>query len=124
MHRLLAIGVGGLLGTLARYGLSGWVAGRFGETFPTGTLVVNWSGCLVIGALFYLWEERYLVDPLLRTAVLMGFLGGFTTFSSFGLQTFILLRDGQISWALWNLLLSNLGGLFLVWAGYTLAKWI
>lgn len=122
MQRLALIGLAGLLGTLSRYALSGLVARRFGETFPTGTLVVNLSGCFIAGFLFYLLQDRFLVNEVVRTAIMIGFLGGFTTFSSFGLQTFTLLRDGEFALATANVLISNVAGLLTVWAGYTLAK--
>src|SRR5258705_11604290 len=99
MQRLLLIGLAGLLGTLGRYGLSGVVARRFGQTFPTGTLVVNVVGCFLAGALVYLLQERFVVSPEIRVAVMIGFLGGFTTFSSFGLQTFTLLKQGEVGFA-------------------------
>lgn len=105
-----------------RYWLSEWIARRFGETFPTGTLVVNLIGCLVAGSLLYLMFDRYLISPTVRTVVLIGLLGGFTTFSSFGLQTFTLLRDGEMGLALFNIAISNVGGLLMVWVGYSLAK--
>ena len=124
MPRLLLIGLAGLLGTLARYALSGFIARRFGETFPTGTLVVNMVGCFLAGFLFYLMQERFLVNDIVRTAIMIGFLGGFTTFSSFGLQTFTLLRDGEMGLATMNVLVSNVAGLLTVWAGYSLARFI
>jgi len=122
MQRVLLIGIAGLLGTIGRYALSGIVARRFGETFPTGTLVVNVIGCFLAGALFYILQERFLVNPVVRTATMIGFLGGFTTFSSFGLQTFNLLRDGEFLLASFNVVASNVLGLLTVWAGYTVAK--
>jgi fluoride exporter len=122
--RLLLIGLAGLLGTLARYALSGFIGRRFGETFPTGTLVVNIVGCFLAGFLFYLMQERFLVNDIVRTAIMIGFLGGFTTFSSFGLQTFTLLRDGEMGLATMNVLVSNVAGLLTVWAGYSLARFI
>ena len=124
MPRLLLIGLAGLLGTLARYALSGFIARRFGETFPTGTLVVNIVGCFLAGFLFYLMQERFLVNDIVRTAIMIGFLGGFTTFSSFGLQTFTLLRNGEMGLATMNVLVSNVAGLLTVWAGYSLARFI
>jgi len=122
LPKILLIGVAGLLGTLARYALSGYVARRFGETFPTGTLVVNLVGCFLAGLIFYLMQERFLINQTVRTAVMIGLLGGFTTFSSFGLQTFTLLRDGEIGLATLNVLASNAAGLLTVWAGYTLGR--
>lgn len=122
MSKIALIGFAGLIGTVARYWLSGWVAQRFGETFPTGTLVVNLSGCFLVGFLFQLTEERFLVQPALRTALLIGLLGGYTTFSSFAMQTLTLLRDGEWMLATMNVLISNVLGLVLVWAGYSLSK--
>lgn len=122
MSKLFLIGVAGFVGTLGRYWMSGVIARRYGETFPTGTLVVNLVGCFLAGLLFYLLEERFLVNQTARTVVLIGFLGGFTTFSSFGLQTFTLLQDREFAFAMLNLTASNVVGLLLVWAGYTLAK--
>lgn len=122
MGKLLLIGLAGFIGTLSRYWLSGVVARRYGETFPMGTLVVNLVGCFMVGLLFYLLQERFLVNQTVRTVILIGFLGGFTTFSSFGLQTFTLLQDGEFGLAALNILGANLIGLVLVWAGYTLAR--
>lgn len=122
MQKVLLIGLAGLIGTVGRYALSGVIARRFGETFPAGTLVVNIVGCFLAGLLFYLLQERNLVNPATRTVVMIGFLGGFTTFSSFGLQTFTLLRDGEFWFATLNIVGSNFLGLLMVWAGYTLGK--
>jgi len=122
MTRTILIGIAGLIGTLLRYWLSGFVTRQSGETFPWGTLAVNVVGCLIAGAVFYLAEERALFDPTLRTVILIGLLGGFTTFSSYGLQTFTLLRDGAFGLATLNLLISNVLGVLMVWAGYSLAR--
>jgi CrcB protein len=122
MQKIAYVGLAGLFGTLVRYWLSGWVDQRVGETFPTGTLVVNLAGCFLAGFLYQLFEGRFLVDPAVRAAILLGFLGGFTTFSSFGVQTFALLRDGEYAFAAVNIVISNVGGLALVWAGYVFSK--
>jgi fluoride exporter len=122
LARILSIGLAGFAGTLLRYWLSGVVAKRYGETFPYGTLAVNLVGCFVIGFLFYVFYDRALGSPLIRTTIFIGLLGGFTTFSSYGLQTFTLLRDGELFLALANILASNVIGLALVWVGYSLAK--
>jgi CrcB protein len=121
MLRLLLIGLAGFVGTLGRYWLSGVAARRYGETFPYGTFAVNALGCLLAGFLFYLMYDRFLTSPTARSVIFIGLLGGFTTFSSYGLQTFTLLREGEIFLALLNIGLSNIAGLFLVWAGYRLA---
>jgi fluoride exporter len=122
MTRLFLIGLAGFVGTVSRYWLSGVVARRYGETFPLGTLIVNLSGCFLVGLLFYVLQERFVVNPTVRTVVLIGFLGGFTTFSSLGLQTFTLLQDGEFGLAVLNVTASNFIGLLLVWFGYTLAR--
>jgi len=121
MSRLLLIGIAGFVGTLARYWLSGVMARRYGETFPYGTFAVNALGCFLAGVLFALMYDRFLTSPTSRSVVFIGLLGGLTTFSSYGLQTFTLLREGEIFLALLNIGLSNIAGLFLVWAGYKLA---
>ncbi len=122
MIKIFLIGLAGAVGTVARYWLSGIVARRFGETIPLGTFAVNLTGCFLAGLVFYLMQERYLVNQNIRTAVLIGMLGGFTTFSSLGLQTFTLLQDSEIGLAVLNVAASNVLGLVLVWVGYTLAK--
>lgn len=122
MQRLIYIGLAGGVGTLMRYWLTEWTTRRFGETFPTGTLVVNLLGCFLAGLLFYLLFDRYSVGPTLRAVVFVGLLGGFTTFSAFGLQTFTLLRDGELGLAFLNIGVSNVAGLLMVWVGYSLAR--
>jgi CrcB protein len=124
LPRLLLIGLAGFVGTLARYWLSGWAARRFGETFPAGTLIVNLLGCFLAGLMAYLMFERFVISPTARTVLLIGLLGGFTTFSSFGLQSFNLVRDGEVGLALANILVSNTGGIFMVWLGYSVAKFV
>jgi CrcB protein len=122
MYKILLIGFAGLVGTLARYWLSGWGDQWWGGTFPFGTFIVNAVGCLLMGFLFHVTQEKYLVDPVVRAVVLVGFLGGFTTFSSFAIQSFNLLRDGELFLAGANILLSNVVGLFLVWVGYSISR--
>jgi fluoride exporter len=122
MYKILLIGFAGLVGTLARYWLSGWGDQWWGGTFPFGTFIVNAIGCLLMGFLFQVTQEKYLVDPVVRAVVLVGFLGGFTTFSSFAIQSFNLLRDGELFLAGANILLSNAVGLFLVWVGYAISR--
>lgn len=122
MTKWLALGLAGGAGTLARYWLSGWVARHYGESFPAGTMAVNLVGCLLIGILYGWFEERFLLDPLVRTALLLGFLGAFTTFSSYGIQVFTLLRAGEFFYAGLYMAISNLAGLLLVWLGYGLSR--
>ena len=122
MQKTIFIAFAGLVGTLIRYWLSGFVARQYGETFPWGTLVVNLIGSFLAGAMYHLAEERFLISPTLRTIIFIGLLGGVTTFSSYGLQTFTLLRDGEIGLATLNIALSNVLGLVMVWAGYVVFK--
>jgi CrcB protein len=122
MQNIIVIGLAGLAGTLARYWLSSVIDSRTGTSFPFGTLAVNLIGCFVIGFLFYAFADEFVIHPAIRSAVFVGLLGGFTTFSSFGIQTFTLLENGQVLWAALNILLSNLGGLMLVWFGYILSR--
>jgi fluoride exporter len=122
MQKTIFIALAGLAGTLLRYWLSGFVARQYGETFPWGTMAVNVIGCFLAGAVFYLTEERFLVSPAVRSVILIGFLGGFTTFSSYGLQTFTLLRDGELGLATLNIAASNVLGLLMVWTGYVVFK--
>ena len=79
-------------------------------------------GCLLTGAIFNLTEERFLIRPTLRTMILIGLMGGFTTFSSYGLQTFTLLRDDEFALAALDIGVSNELGPLMVWAGYALVK--
>lgn len=108
--KLLVIAIGGGLGALARYGLSGLVQGR-GAAFPFGTLAVNAIGCFLIGALF----ER--LPPGARAFAVVGVLGGFTTFSAFGYETLELLRGGQTNLALLNVAVSVVAGVGAVMLG-------
>ena len=124
MQKTIFIALAGLAGTLIRYWLAGFVTRQYGENFPWGTLIVNLIGSFLAGALYHLAEERLLISPALRTVILIGLLGGFTTFSSYGLQTFTLLRDGQLGLATLNVALSNVLGLLMVWTGYVAFKLI
>jgi CrcB protein len=120
--KILLVGLAGLAGTLVRYWLSGAVARRYGEAFPAGTLAVNLLGCFAAGLLFQLMQERGAFSETARAAVFVGLLGGFTTFSAYGLQTFELLREGRAGAAALNVVASNLLGVLMVFAGYGLAK--
>lgn len=122
MQKTILIALAGLVGTLLRYWLSTVVAKQYGETFPWGTMAVNLIGCVGAGVVFFLTEERFVLNPTLRTVILIGLIGGFTTFSSYSLQTFALLRDGEFGMAVVNVITSNLLGLFMVWIGYGLSR--
>jgi fluoride exporter len=113
--------LGSALGGGCRYWLSGAVAQRFGESFPTGTLLVNVIGSFLIGlvAAVTQTEGRFLVAPVARQFVMIGVLGGFTTFSSFSFQTLTLMQDGEWLYAAANVLLSVALCLGAVWLGHS-----
>ncbi len=122
MLKVVLVFVGGGFGCVMRYGLGGWVQSAFGPTFPLGTLVVNVSGCLLIGFLSAIFTGPVLLREEYRVALLIGVLGGYTTFSSFGRETMALIDDGQFARASVNVVLSNGVGLFAVWLGARLAE--
>jgi fluoride exporter len=116
------VGVGGFLGALARFGLSGLVHRYPGTSgFPYGTLVVNLLGCLLIGVFAGLTEGRQVMSPELRIFALIGVLGGFTTFSTFGYESFMLLRNAEFLRVMVNVGVHVVAGLALVWLGYAVA---
>lgn len=119
----LLIALGGALGSVARFWLSGLVAHQFGEMFPWGTLVVNVTGSFIIGFFFTLAgpEGRMFAGGNARQFVMSGICGGYTTFSSFSLQTLTLARDGEWLRAGGNVLGSVACCLVAVWAGHLLA---
>lgn len=119
----LAVGSGGFLGALARYGMSGWVQ-RLApmSTFPYGTLAVNLTGCFAIGVLAGLAESRQLFGPEARAFALIGLLGGFTTFSTFGYETWAMVREADYLRAATNVGVQVLFGVLLVGVGYALTS--
>ena len=126
MLMYLWVAIGGALGSVGRYCLSGLIADRFGSTFPWGTIIVNITGCLVIGFFDTLTgtEGRWLVSPAARTFFMIGICGGYTTFSSFSLQTLNLVNDGEWLYAGANILFSVALCLAGVWLGHTLAVYL
>lgn len=117
------IAVGSAIGGIARFWCSGVVARMFGETFPWGTLLVNVSGSFIIGFVATLTapDGRIFIGSTPRLAVMAGFCGGFTTFSSFSIQTLNLLNDGEWLYAGGNIVGSVVLCLAAVWAGHILA---
>lgn len=122
MHKLLLVFLGSGVGGVLRYAVGGWVQRRLSGLFPLGTLVVNLTGCVLIGFLSAALAGRWLVREEHRVALLVGVLGGYTTFSTFGWETFALLNDGQMGRAAGNAALSVVGGLAAVWIGYRLGQ--
>jgi CrcB protein len=117
---LLVIAIGGALGAVARYLLSMLVLRASGTLFPLGTFVVNVIGCLVFGAIAGVTAQRVQISPATRLFLLTGILGGFTTFSSYAFESFVLVRDGQMLWATINITGQVVAGLVGMWAGYVI----
>lgn len=126
MVKLLWIAAGGSVGAVLRYAVSGWVQRPAGATtFPIGTLTVNVVGCLAMGLLYAVFAGHSLIREEYRLAILVGVLGGFTTFSTFGYETFALINDRQFARAAVNVLLSNAAAIAAVWLGYRLGeRWV
>lgn len=117
MTKLIALAIAGALGTLARYWLSGFVHRHVRETFPSGTLVVNILGCFLIGLVMCLVREQQVFGPETRVVIVVGLLGGFTTFSAFGYETVELIRGGEFLLAGGNVFGNVVVGLLAVWLG-------
>lgn len=123
MSAYLLVALGSAIGGVARYWCSGFVAQRVGEVFPWGTLAVNVIGSFLIGVLGAMSEPdgRWYIDPGARQFLMIGVLGGFTTFSSFSWQTLNLLRDGEWLYAMANVVASVTVCLLAVWFGFVVA---
>ena len=121
MVKIIFLLTGGALGSLSRYLVSGishkWISG----TFPWGTLIANSTGALLIGFFWGLFELRD-ISPKARMFIFVGFLGGYTTFSTFALETMNMVRDGEMRLAVINLVLNNALSLFFVITGYFISK--
>ena len=122
MWNYVAVALGGVIGCCARYGVSQAVQTFYGRSFPLATLIINVTGCLAMGFLFYLTLERVSVSPSLRVAVLTGVLGGFTTFSTFAMETLLLMEDGETAYAVLYVLLSVGLGVAAAFLGAYLAR--
>ena len=120
----LLAGLGGFLGSVGRYALSGAVQSMLpASRFPWGTLAVNVAGCFAIGILGGLAEHRALLTAEARVFLMIGLLGGFTTFSSFGFETLALLRDGQFLGASSNVIAQMLLCLLAAWLGLAITRY-
>lgn len=122
MEKFIYIFLGGGAGSLMRYLVSGWSFNLFGTHFPYGTLTVNVTGSFLIGALWALSEDLLNFSPAVRSLLFIGFLGGFTTFSSYTLETLNLAREGEYLKAAGNILSNNFLGLAMVIAGFAVAR--
>lgn len=122
MNNAILVGIGGFIGSVARYWLSGYVQQLSKSAdFPYGTLAVNLSGCLMIGFLSQLAEGHGVLTAETRAFLIVGILGGFTTFSTFGNESLNLLRDGESAPAVANIVAHVILGLGAVWAGRAVA---
>lgn len=118
MLKIILIGLGGFFGAVARYALSGLAHRWVSTSFPLGTLLVNVLGCVVMGGAMCLAEERQFFSPEARVLVLIGFLGSFTTFSTFGFESFEMVRGRELLTAAWNVALHLTLGMGGVAAGW------
>lgn len=112
------VAAGGAIGAAARYALAGFVHRLTSASFPYGTFAVNMVGCLLFGVIFGLTEQRFVISPAVRAFLLVGVLGGFTTFSSYSFESFQLIRDAQYLRASVNAAGQVVLGLVCFWLGY------
>jgi fluoride exporter len=124
MEKLLWLAAAGALGTLARYGMGLWVKNLYTGDFPMGTLIVNASGCLLFGLIWSLAEGRLHPHPDTRTIVLVGFMGAFTTFSTYIFDTSVLVQESRWPLALANFTAHNALGMLALFAGLALGRLI
>jgi CrcB protein len=125
VEKLLFVGLGGFAGSVLRYVLGGYVQNMtHSVAFPFGTLAVNVAGCLAIGFISQLSDSRAVLTPEGRLLIVVGLLGGFTTFSAFGNETLYLAQDGQMTASLLNVAANLVAGLAAVWLGRSLAFWL
>jgi len=117
---LLWVGLGGFLGAIARYGLGGWAAARWGAAFPWGTFAINISGSFILGFFMAFAQYRSWLHPQIRLLFAVGFVGAYTTFSTYTYESLRLMMDGQFALAALNVIGSVVMGLVAVFAGFVL----
>lgn len=122
MQNLIAIAVGGAIGTLSRYSLGLWISNKWNQGFPLHTFIINIMGAFLLGFINILLVERYALNPIWRLGIGVGFLGAFTTFSTFGYETITLIQEGSIFTAMLYTVLSILVGFTGVALGIGLAR--
>ena len=122
MDKYLIVGLGGFLGACARYWVSGWAAEKWGASLPFGTLLINVTGSFLLGVFLAATSERLLIDPRWRLMLAVGFLGAFTTFSTYTYESMQLLLTGNGWSGIANLLSSNLLGLLASALGIALGR--
>ena len=124
MQKIASIAAAGALGTVVRYGIAEVVNRVSNPSFPLGTLAVNAIGCLIVGFLLALFENRLTVTSETKTLILVGFMGAFTTFSAFALETSEFLRTANYFHATGNILLQNFLGIAMLFAGFFIGRMI
>jgi len=124
LNRYLLIAIGAALGANARYLVSVWAGNRLGTQFPYGTFIVNVAGSFILGFLLTLSTERLQLSPETRLLLAVGFLGSFTTFSSYTVESLTLWRGSGTWWGLVNIVGNNLAGLASALLGVMLARWL
>lgn len=117
MGKYLMVGIGGFIGAIARFVLGSYIGNRLGSRFPYGTFVINISGSFLIGVILTVLAERTTASPNWRYLVPIGFIGAYTTFSTFEFETLRTAQDGQMTMAFLNVILSVVVGFIAVWAG-------
>ena len=122
MLKFFIVGVGGFLGAIARFVVASWIGQKWGRSFPLGTFFVNVSGSFLIGLLMSLFTEKFMVNPQWRLLLVVGFLGAYTTFSTFEYETGGLIKDGEWFIALMNIVFSVIAGFAALKLGEFLAK--
>jgi fluoride exporter len=124
VRKLVFLAIAGSLGTLARYGMAGWVQRLNGASFPLGTLAVNVTGCFLAGLLWTLFENRWPVSGETRAIVMIGFMGAFTTFSAYVLETCQFVRSSEWLYAAGNVAMQNGFGFAALIIGAALARMV
>ncbi len=122
MIAILWVGLGGFLGANARYLLGGWIAARMGTLFPYGTFVINITGSFILGFFLAFIQDRLWIHPSARLLFSIGFVGAYTTFSTFTYETIALVQNGQLLLAAINCVGSVVAGLVAVFAGIVLGR--
>lgn len=122
MTNILMIGIGGFFGAVTRYGVAVWIGQRWGRSFPLGTFVINITGSFLIGLLMTLMTEKIIENPQWRLLLVVGFLGAYTTFSTFEYETGALLKDSEWLYAGLNVIGSVFVGFIALKLGEVIAK--
>lgn len=122
--KILWLAIAGASGTLVRYFLGGYVQRAFGQSFPWGTFAVNMSGCFLFGLIWAAAENKDIIGEQTRTIALAGFMGAFTTFSSYMFETTMLVRDSNWAMAVGNVAVENIGGFICVIIGMAVGRMI